>query len=256
MSEEMQAEAVEEAPQVAQEQQEVTAIAEDNNAIAEQQEQPQEAGEPEAPEWFMKDKYKSIDEQARAAFELQKKMGKYWGSPQENYSIDDIEGLDADDPILEGMAPAIKEMGLSQEGFNQLVKSYFDATTGMAKKVEAELKKTLTTEDALTYKACDKWMNENLSQEEIQHVQNNWLMTPSDFKLFNQMRLMAAPSSNVPSPNDGQVAKFESSREVENDKIKYLKEVKSGMRVKDKNYEDELAMRFRDAKGRELRSQR
>ena len=67
--------------------------------------QPNEPDE-EQPEWFMKDKYKSIDEQAKAAFELQKKMGKYWGAPNENYSIEGLEGIEESDPLIQNLAPA------------------------------------------------------------------------------------------------------------------------------------------------------
>lgn len=210
----------------------------------------------QSPEWFMKDKYSSIEEQARSAFELQKKMGKYWGTPKDNYTLDGIEGVDKNDPLVEHLVPALKDLGLSQEGFSHLVKQYQDATINMAKKFEAELKKELTTNDAQTYQAIEKWMGENLTPEEKTLVQNNWLMTPADFKLFNSLRLMAAPRTNVPSSNQPDTVRFESSRAVENDKIKYRKEVNQKLRVPDKNYENELAQRYKDARSRELREEK
>lgn len=210
-----------------------------------QTEQPQE--------WFMKDKYKSVEEQARAAFELQKKMGKFWGNPKEDYKLDGIEGIKTDDPLLANLMPAIKDIGLSQEGFQHLVKQYQEANVQMMKKFEEELKHELTVKDAATYQAVDKWMVENLTPEERTQVQNNWLMSAADFKLFNQLRLMAAPSTSVPSSTDGTTVKYESSKEVENDKIKYRREVNQKIRVPDKNYEAELAQRFRDSRTRELR---
>lgn len=208
----------------------------------------------ETPDWFMKDKYKSIEDQAKAAFELQKKMGKFWGKPQDSYELDGIEGVSKDDPLMQNIIPAIQELGLSQDGFKHLVKEYQNANIKMMQKFEADLKEELTVKDAATYQACDKWMNERLTPEEKAQVQNNWLMTPADFKLFNQMRLMAAPSTNVPSSTTGEGVRFESSKEVENDKVKYRREVNSGLRVPDKNYENELAQRFRDSRARELRS--
>jgi hypothetical protein len=209
--------------------------------------------EESTPEWFMKDKYKSIEEQAKSAFELQKKMGKYWGSPQDKYSVEGLEGLDAEDPLISNLTPALKEMGVSQEGFNHLVNQYMDANKQMMKSMEESLKKTLTETDAHTYNSIEKWMSDNLSPEESTMIKNNWLMTAEDFKLFNHLRLMAAPTTNVPSQTVNPI-KFESSKEVENDKIKYKKELKAGTRVQDKNYENELAARFRDAVARELRS--
>ena len=77
-------------------------------------------------------------------------------------------------------------------------------------------------------------------------------MSPQDFKMFNNLRLMAAPSTNVPN-NPGSSQQFESSKSVENDKITYRKELKSGARVADKNHENQLASRYRDAVARELR---
>ena len=221
---------------------------EESNAEA-----PEEA-EPEHPEWFMKDKYKSIEEQAKSAFELQKKMGKYWGAPQDSYNVEGLEGISKDDPLVANLMPALKDIGLSQEGFTNLVKQYQDANINMMKDFEENLKTELTTKDAATYNSVDKWMQENLTNEEREQVQNNWLMSSADFKLFNTLRLMAAPSTNVPSSASGDTARFESSKEVENDKIKYRKEVGQKLRVRDKNYEDELAARFRDSRSRELRA--
>ena len=209
--------------------------------------------EPEMPDWFMKDKFKSVDEQAKSYKELSSKMGKYWGSPQENYSVEALNFIEENDPLVAGLTPALKEMGISQEGFNHLVNQYFEANKAMVSEMEASLRKTLTETDAHTYQAIDKWMTDNMSPEEAMQIKNNWLMTADDFKLFNNLRLMAAPTTNVPSSNTNPV-KYESSKEVENDKIKYKKEVKAGARVQDKNHENALAARFRDAVARELRN--
>lgn len=231
-----------------------TPDAEENTQQESTQETPPEAEpEPEHPEWFMKDKYKSIEEQARSAFELQKKMGKNWGPPSENYSVEGIEGLSQDDPLVANLMPALKDIGLSQEGFKHLVTQYQEANINMMKTFESDLKKELTENDAATYNAVDKWMQDNLTTEEKAQVQNGWLMSAADFKLFNHLRLMAAPSTSVPSSTTGQAVRYESSTEVENDKIKYRKEVKQNIRVADKNYENELAQRFRDSRARELR---
>lgn len=207
---------------------------------------------PGEPDWFMKDKFKSIDDQAKSYKELSTKMGKYWGSPEESYSIDGMEGVEANDPLIESLMPALKEMGISQGGFKHLVDQYFQANSKMVQGMEAELKKVLTTTDVHTFQQVDKWMNDTMSKEEQDHIKNNWLMSPQDFKMFNNLRLMAAPSTNVPNQT-GNAAQFESSKEVENDKITYRKEIRAGTRVADKNHENQLASRFRDAVARELR---
>lgn len=208
--------------------------------------------EPETPDWFMKDKFKSIEDQARSYKDLVGKMGKFWGSPEDNYKPDGIDGLEENDPLVSALTPALKELGISQDGFAHLVNGYMAANREMLKGFEDNLRQTLTTTDAHTFQAVDKWMNDNLSKEEATQVKNNWLMTPEDFKLFNNLRLMAAPSTNV--PNNGQAgAAFESADAVTNEKVKYRQEVKQGIRVKDKNFENELSSRHRDAVARELR---
>lgn len=209
--------------------------------------------EPETPDWFMKDKFKSIEDQARSYKDLVGKMGKFWGSPEDNYKPDGIDGLEENDPLVSALTPALKELGISQDGFAHLVNGYMAANREMLKGFEDNLRQTLTTTDAHTFQAVDKWMNDNLSKEEAMQVKNNWLMTPEDFKLFNNLRLMAAPSTNV--PNTGQAgATFESADSVTNEKVKYRQEVKQGIRVKDKNFENELSSRHRDAVAREIRS--
>lgn len=209
--------------------------------------------EPETPDWFMKDKFKSIEDQARSYKDLVGKMGKFWGSPEDNYKNDGIEGLEENDPLVAALTPALKELGVSQEGFAHLVNGYMQANKEMLKGFEDNLRQTLTTTDAHTYQAVDKWMNDTLTKEEATQIKNNWLMTPEDFKLLNNLRLMAAPSTNV--PNTGNVGTtFESSESVTNEKVKYKQEVKQGIRVKDKNFENELSSRHRDAVAREIRS--
>jgi hypothetical protein len=228
----------------------------DNNADSDSDNVDDSPGndEQEHPDWFMKDKFKNTEEQAKAYSELQKKMGKFWGAPKDDYTLDGVEGITKDDPLVANLVPALKELGLSQDGFNTLVKQYQEANVNMMKKYAEDLKKELTENDAHTYQECDKWMRENFSEEEMQQVQNNWLMTPQDFKLFNVLRLKAGPSSNVPNQHGDNTIKFESSKDVTNEKIKYRTEIREKLRAPDKNYENELASRFKDARQRELRS--
>jgi hypothetical protein len=214
-----------------------------------------ETPQSDSPDWFMKDKFKTVDDQAKSYKELSSKMGKYWGSPQEDYKVEGIAGVEASDPLIASLSPALKELGISQEGFTHLVSQYMESNKQMMKTLEEDLRKTLTTTDAHNYQAVDKWMNDNLTPQEAEMVKNNWLMSAEDFKLFNHLRLMAAPSTNVPTGTQNAV-RFESSKEVENDKVTYRKELKAKTRVPDKNYENELSGRYRDAIARELRNKR
>lgn len=233
---------------------ESSANAVEPTATAQPGESAPDKSEPSTPDWFMKDKYKTVEDQAKAYKELHTKVSKYWGAPKEDYSLEGIEGIAKDDPLLSNLAPAFKELGLSQDGFKSLVKHYQEANMKMVKGFEEALKKEMTVNDANTYNTVTSWMQQVFKPDEIEQIRNNWLMTPADFKLFNTLRLMSGPSTNVPSHADNGGPRYESSRAVENDKIKYRKEIKEGIRVKDQNYENELAQRFRDALMREERA--
>lgn len=231
---------------------ETKSVTSEPNSVSTTDTKTTETPEPETPDWFMKDKFKSIEDQAKSYKDLVGKMGKFWGSPEGEYLPDGIDGLEAGDPLVAALTPALKELGVSQDGFAHLVNAYMAGNKEMLKGFEENLRQTLTTTDAHTFQAVDKWMNENMTKEEATQIKNNWLMTPEDFRLFNNLRLMAAPSTNV--PNTGNTGGgFESSDSVTNEKIKYKKEVKEGIRVKDKNFENELSGRLRDAVARELR---
>jgi len=89
---------------------------------------------------FVLDKYKAdgrsdadaVTEQAKAYAELQSKFGAFTGAPdeyevavseamQEHINLDDYK----DDPLLDEFKTVAKDIGLNNEGFNQLTELYF-----------------------------------------------------------------------------------------------------------------------------------
>lgn len=204
------------------------------------------------PEWFMKDKYKTIEDQAKARYDLEKLMGKNWGAPKDDYTIEGIEGIKADDPLLSHLKPMLKELGLSQNGFASLVKGYQDANIKMAEAIEKQVTETLLKTDAMTVQAVDKWLHEAFDDDARRTIQS-WITSVDDFKILNNIRALLPASTNVPS-STGNAAHFESMQEVENEKVKYRKEVAEGLRVKDTNFENQLQQRWKDAFTRESMS--
>lgn len=81
------------------------------------------AGEGEAPEWLLSDKYKTVAEQAKAYSEVAKKLGAFEGAP-ENYELNLPEGFegawDDQNPLLGKFQEIAKEMGMNQKGFDQM----------------------------------------------------------------------------------------------------------------------------------------
>jgi len=196
-------------------------------------------------DWFMRDKFASEIDQAKAYPELLKKMGENWGVPKDNYSLDGVEGITPDDPLLPHLTPALKELGLSQKGFANLIKSYQQANLKLGEQIEKAVKEELTQKDAQTVTAVDKWIT-NSFDEKQQSTIRSWIVSVEDFQLLNQLRVMLPQSTNVPSSNVN-VGRSESLTEVENEKIKYRKEVSEGIRVEDKNFANELQQRWKDA---------
>lgn len=89
-------------------------------------------GTGERPPWFNADKYKTVDAQARASIDLEKKLGpaaELIGAPEGDYEVpaltdeqkEKLAGeFDADDPLYKMLATKAKELGLSQKVFNEI----------------------------------------------------------------------------------------------------------------------------------------
>jgi len=231
------------------------APAPDSTADAVTPEAKPDPSNPELPEWFMKDKYKSIEEQAKAQYEMRKLIGPVWGPPKDDYKMEGIEGINPNDPVLAHLKPELKEMGLSQEGFERLISKYQAAQVAAVKGLEAELKNTLTQKDAGAITDVDNWLNDSFSPEDAETVRS-WIVNEKDFHLLSTLKSMIPNKSNVPSTMSSNAVQFESSGQVTQEKVKYLNEVKAGLRVKDENYWGQLNSRFRDAYTRESRTKR
>jgi len=81
----------------------------------------------EKPEW-LKDKYKSVEDQAKAYAELEKKFGGFTGSPEGEYEIkapEDLPGeFDMEDPRIEWFQNVAKETNMSQDTFDQMLHGF------------------------------------------------------------------------------------------------------------------------------------
>ncbi len=211
--------------------------------------------DPALPDWFMKDKYKTIEDQAKAQYEMRKLIGPVWGPPKDDYKMEGIEGINPNDPVLNHLKPELKEMGLSQEGFERLINKYQTAQIEEAKSMESELKKTLTQKDAAAITEVDSWLKESFTQEDAETMRS-WIVNEKDFHLLRTLKALIPGKSNVPSMMHSDAVQFESVKQIEQEKVKYLNEVKMGLRAEDKNHWERLNMRFRDAYTRENHSKK
>jgi len=211
---------------------------------------PPSAPENKAPDWFMADKYTSIEEQARAQYDMQNKIGKHWCPPKDDYLIEGIDGIKIDDPVVAHMKPLFKEIGLSQEGFNTILKGHQDAYSSVIKAQEEAFQKGMTPERAARINEVNKIISERLPPA-IAEKAKEWVTSHEDFDALDYFVKQMPQSTNVPSSTNAAATRFESTKDVEADKVKYLNEIKAGLKVEDKTYRNQLNQRFADAWKRE-----
>lgn len=109
-------------------------------------------GEGDRPE-YLAEKYKTVEDQAKAYPELASKMGKYgnnFGAPEGDYELNLPEGVegefDTESPLLSAIQKEAKDMGLSQQAFDRLLGTYIEhdlsmieSTEQLAERVASEL---------------------------------------------------------------------------------------------------------------------
>ena len=81
----------------------------------------------EKPEW-LKDKYKTVEDQAKAYSDLEKKLGAFTGAPEDGYELTLPEGIegqfDTEDPRLAWFQEAAKNSNMSQEAFTEMLHGF------------------------------------------------------------------------------------------------------------------------------------
>lgn len=83
-------------------------------------------GEGKPPEWFRADKYKTVDAQAKAYAELEKRFGAFTGAPKDGkYEFklpDGVTGeFDTNHPLMQSFQEWATENQLSQKGYNDVL---------------------------------------------------------------------------------------------------------------------------------------
>ena len=241
MTEESQAEVQPEAAEA------VEVVAEETaptSIFPEQTAEEKDVDDVQHPEWFMKDKYSSIEEQAKAYSELNSKTGGNWGAPKGDYVLSEDSGVPQNDPMLSHMQTELKEIGLSNQGFNKLLKSYWSAADKVVQNEAQEVAKTLHKEQASMVTQVDKQLNQLLGNEEAHRVKG-LIRTVEDFQSISKLLAHVPTSSNIPSQSHGMPVAFESVNDIEKEKGDNNDRYK-----KDQTYRRELSAREVQARQR------
>ncbi len=164
------------------------------------------------PDW-LKDKYKSAAEQAKAYVEVEKKLGAFKGAPDAyDLSLQDFPDIkfSQEDPLLKDFLTNAKTNGVSQEYITEILNTYAQALTFNIPDADAEMKK-IGANAAQDLQILSQWAGNYLSAEE--HKVFASLVTTADaFKVFDKLRQsvtqsdIAAPQkSGTPAETEDQV---------------------------------------------------
>jgi len=173
----------------------------------------------EHPEWFKSEKYKTIDDQAKAYTELEKKFGSFTGAPDE-YEVALSEELtelgvsiDSDDPLVEKAVEFAKNSNMSQEGFKGMIELY--AQSQLAEHQAMEDHKA--NEMAALGKDADRridgiiqWGNANLDAETMAGLEE----AAQSAAAVKAIEALIGKTRNAPVASDAQAAPSISADEV------------------------------------------
>ena len=125
-------------------------------------------GTGDAPEWFKRDKYQSVTEQAKAYTELEKRFGGFKGAPKDGYAPP--EGVEADDALLTELKTFAEATNMSQDAFGQaweLLVSQSSAAESVS--IEQEMAK-LGDNGTQRIKTVEQFMKNNLDPDTYEKV--------------------------------------------------------------------------------------
>ena len=163
----------------------------------------------EVPDWFISNKYKTVEMQAKSYKELQKKMGAFTGAP-ETYVIPEQA---KDDALLSKVSKIAKDLNMSQEGLDKLISVYSEHTNDVSELTKAEITAHKITEmnklgvngqDILS--GVKTWVENNFAPEE-QRLFNEFATTAESIKLLAKIRDITGKqmASTQPMVNEGSI---------------------------------------------------
>lgn len=202
-------------------------------------------GEGERPEW-LHERYKSMADQAKAYTDLEKKFGEFKGAPNE-YSLEGLEGFNSDDPLIKHFSETFKELNLSQQGFERVVKDFVEIQSKSYEANIAQEMEKLGPQAKQQVDQINNWIGNTFDQETAETIRG-WVMTANDVKALEALRAFQ-PRSSIPTAEQAMnVASYESSTEVKNEMTKNWSRYNE-----DENYRATIKRRLTDAVTRESR---
>jgi hypothetical protein len=172
-------------------------------------------GEGDKPDFYMNDKYGSLEDQAKAYPELAKQMGDFSGAPKDGYkvTVSDLATeagftLDADDPLLEGYIKHATDRGMSQKVFDEGIEVYAQiqlAQNEASNQANAKEMEELGKDGATRIQDLHLWADANMP-EDLAAGMKSFFSTAVSVQAGEhlvQMLLEAGTNPGVPGNTDG-----------------------------------------------------
>lgn len=163
-------------------------------------------GQGDAPDWFKADKYKSVDEQAKAYVELEKRLGAFTGAPKDGvYKINVPDNISMEFDPSHTMFQELNKWA----GDRQLSQEAYDDVIGMFARYEASvspdmaaMKTDLGDNADARLNSVAQWAKSNLSVDLYKAFRN--AQTQSNAAdTFKVMEAMIAKTRQVAMPKPG-----------------------------------------------------
>lgn len=158
-------------------------------------------GSGERPEW-LKEKYKTAADQAKAYADLEKKLGAFTGAPEE-YSLElddpELKGItfDKQNPVLQEFLNSAKEQGVSQEFVNHMLKSYAKMQMIERPNLDKEMER-LGPNAKQDLQILAQWGSNTFSKDEL-NTFKDMVKTAEHVKIFDKIRRMMTRAETTPS---------------------------------------------------------
>jgi hypothetical protein len=159
-------------------------------------------GEGERPEW-LKEKYKSAADQAKAYNEIEKKLGKFQGAPDKyDLTLPDKPdfAFEQGDPVLDEFLTFAKESNASQEFVTKALEHYVKAQEFYAPDPVVEMEK-LGVNAKAEVSQLTEWANQRLTKEEFETFKG-LVTTAEAFRVIQKLRRVTTSQNETAVTNN------------------------------------------------------
>lgn len=125
------------------------------------------AGNGDVPDWFVVDKYKSVEEQAKGYKELSSRFGGFESAPEEYQLPEGFEEDAVDNGMLDILKSVGKENQMGQGMFNQLVSQVSEYQNKQIEAQQQQAMEKLGPEAEQRISKVNNWLNTNAPKEMV-----------------------------------------------------------------------------------------